>query len=304
MRSFFAGLVGALLVAATQVAAAPPLVSPSWLASRLDTPDVVVLDIRNDIDGGGVEAYRQAHIPGAVHSSYTADGWRVARDGVPGMLPPIQDLEALVGGLGIRPDDHVVIVHAGTGASDFGSAARVFWTFEQLGHEAVSILDGGMRAWSAADLPAETGAVTPSPVAYRADPPAEPLLGAAEVAARLEREATLVDARPEAQFDGAEKHPAAARAGHVPGAEHFDQAQWFDAQTGARRDPAEVADALPPALREGDQEVVSYCNTGHWAATNWFMLSQVLGRDNVSLYDGSMTEWSQDPSRPVATAVE
>lgn len=47
--------------------------------------------------------------------------------------------------------------------------------------------------------------------------------------------------------------------------------------------------------------VVSYCNTGHSAAANWFVLSEVLGRDEVALYDGSMTDWTQDPDRPVAT---
>jgi thiosulfate/3-mercaptopyruvate sulfurtransferase len=296
-----AAAVGAV---ATTAAAAPPLVSPEWLEARLGADDLAVLDIRSAVDGGGAQAYRAGHVPGAVHSSYTADGWRVDADGVPGMLPPLADLEALVGGLGIDPADHVVVVHAGTGATDFGSAARVFWTFEQLGHAEVSILDGGMAAWTAdPDRPLAQGGTPVEPVAYDADPPAAAPLEDAGVLARLQAGATLVDARPAAQFTGAAKHDAAARAGHIPGAAHFDQARWFTPD-GERRSAETVTAELPGTVAHGDGEVVSYCNTGHWAATNWFMLSQVLGRENVTLYDGSMTAWTRDPTRPVATRTE
>jgi len=303
MRCLLSAAVGAVAIATT-AAAAPPLVSAEWLESRLGAGDLAVLDIRNAIDGGAATAYRAGHIPGAVHSSYTEDGWRTPRDGVPGMLPPISDLEALVGGLGIDASDHVVVVHAGTGATDFGSAARVFWTFEQLGHAEVSILDGGMAAWTAdPSRPLAQGVAAVSPVAYTAEPPAAAPLGTADVAARLEGGAALLDARPTDQFDGAAKHAAATRAGHVPGAASFPQSRWFEA-SGARRDAEAVATELPEAVANGDGEVVSYCNTGHWAATNWFMLSRVLGRENVTLYDGSMTAWTRDPERPVATPSE
>ncbi len=302
MRAIVVATAG--LALAGTATAAPPLVDAAWLAARLDEPDVAVLDIRNAIDGGGATAYRAGHVPGAVHSSYTEDGWRRPHDGVPGMLPPIADLEALVGGLGIDASDHVVIVHAGTGATDFGSAARVFWTFEQLGHAEVSILDGGMAAWTAdPSRPLARGVEAVSPVAYEAEPPAAAPLDTADVAARLDGGAALLDARPTDQFDGVAKHAAATRAGHVPGAANFPQSRWFDA-SGERRDADAVAAELPDAVANGEGEVVSYCNTGHWAATNWFMLGRVLGRENVTLYDGSMTAWTQDPDRPVAKSSE
>ena len=60
-----------------------PLVSTSWLKQHLQDPDVLVLDIRSAIDGGGADAYQKAHIPGAVHSDYDKAGWRVTRGGVP-----------------------------------------------------------------------------------------------------------------------------------------------------------------------------------------------------------------------------
>lgn len=292
----------ATLVAGGGALASEPLVDAEWLERRLGAPDLAVLDIRNRIDGGSSAVFRAGHVPGAVHSSYSEDGWRVAVDGVPGMLPPFADLEALIGGLGIDERDHVVIVHGGVSSSDFGSAARVYWTFQQLGHAAVSILDGGFRAWTAdPDRPVAQGAPAIAPVDYVAAVPANTNATADEVLAALDGGATLLDGRPADQFSGESKHGAARVSGHIPGALNFSQAQWFDPASGAMQDVAAVAASLPAAVRAGEDPVISYCNTGHWAATNWFVLSELLGRADVRLYDGSMTEWTADPTRPVAT---
>ena len=157
-----AALFGALTLSAA-AGSAPPLVSPQWLKAQLSNPGLVVLDIRSAIDGGGAEAYAKAHIPGAVHSDYDKAGWRVTRNGVPFMLPTLAELEKLIGETGIDEDNHVVVVPAGVHATDFGSAARVYWTLKVAGHPAVSILDGGFAAWQAASYPAQTGKNPPSP---------------------------------------------------------------------------------------------------------------------------------------------
>src|ERR1022692_42307 len=78
-----------------QAAGATPLVSADWLAVHRANPDIVVLDIRSAIDGGGSEVYAKAHIPGAVHSDYDKAGWRVTRNGVPFSLPSVAELEKL-----------------------------------------------------------------------------------------------------------------------------------------------------------------------------------------------------------------
>ena len=116
-----------------------------WLREHRTNPDVLVLDIRSAIDGGGVDAYARDHIPGAVHSDYDKGGWRVARNGVPFMLPSAAELEALFSDLGIDEDIHVVLVPAGVHVLDFGSAARAYWTLKVAGHRRVSIFDGGIR---------------------------------------------------------------------------------------------------------------------------------------------------------------
>ena len=122
-----------------------PLVSTTWLKQHLQDPDVLVLDVRSAIDGGGAEAYQKGHIPGAVHSDYDKAGWRVTRGGVPFMLPTLPELEKLIGELGIDEDTHVVVVPAGVHYTDFGAAARTYWTLKVAGVSKVSILDGGYR---------------------------------------------------------------------------------------------------------------------------------------------------------------
>ena len=274
-----------------------PLVSVQWLQDHRSDPAIVVLDVRSTIDGGGAEAFVKAHIPGAIHSDYDKAGWRVTRNGVPFMLPTAAELEKLIGETGIDEDSRVIVVPAGVSATDFGAAARIYWTFKVAGHPAVSILDGGFAAWQAASYPVESGKSTPSPKIFSVKLD-EGLLAQLEVVERNEH-ATLVDARPVSYFEGKEKAPAAKAYGHIPGAISLDSASFYDPETNRLR-PKEQLARIAAALPSGP--VVAYCNTGHWAATDWFVLSAVLGRPDVRLYDGSMVEWTADPHRPVASS--
>lgn len=279
-----------------------PLVDVTWVKTNGDRDDVVILDIRNKIDGGSAKTFAAGHIPGAVYSNYLEAGWRTKVEGVIGQTPETGKLEQLIGSLGIDNDTKVVIMPAGVNSTDFGSAARIYWTFNYLGHDKVAILDGGYRAWTAdAANPIETGPPTsPTPKIFEAKVRPELLVNAATVEAALGDDGTvLLDGRPDQQFQGKAKHDAAKAAGHIPGATHFDQATTFDDKTGKLIDIAKLETLLPPGLENDDKEVLSYCNTGHWASVNWFVMSEVLGKKNVKLYDGSMVEWTQDASRPV-----
>ncbi len=272
-----------------------PLVSPQWLAAHAS--DVCVLDIRSAVDGGGAAAYEQAHVPGAVHTDYVKDGWRAAKGMATGLLPDRAHLADLFARCGITPARHVVIAGAGTSPGDFSAAARVYWTLKVAGHRAQSILDGGMAAWLAAGLPVESGRRAPPPTAaypvqfvdsLRAD------LVAVEHAV-AKRDAILLDTRSTSYFEGREKSPQAKRPGRLPHAVHLDHALAFDPATRRLKPPAELERLFVlPA-----QPTVSYCNTGHQAATSWFVLSEVLRRPQVRLYDGSMSEWTEDDARPV-----
>jgi thiosulfate/3-mercaptopyruvate sulfurtransferase len=275
-----------------------PLVSPQWLKASLKNPNLVVLDIRSAIDGGGVEVYSQGHIPGAVHSDYDKGGWRVTRNGVPFMLPTVAELEKVIGETGIDEDNHVVIVPAGVHVLDFGSAARVYWTLKVAGLVRVSILDGGFAAWKNDPAnPIETGINRPAPKIFTATLDKNLFVQADEVErASKFGNATLLDARPSTFFAGKDKAPAAKAYGRIPGARNIDSAEFYDPNLNRLRSRDELA-AIAAVLP--DNPTVNYCNTGHWASTNWFVLSELLGRKRVTLYYGSMVEWTADARHPV-----
>jgi thiosulfate/3-mercaptopyruvate sulfurtransferase len=277
-----------------------PLVSTGWLKQHFQDPDVLVLDIRSAIDGGGTEAYLKAHIPGAIHSDYDKAGWRVTRGGVPFMLPTLPELEKLIGELGIDEDTHVIVVPAGVHYTDFGAAARAYWTLKVTGVAKVSILDGGFAAWIGEGQATESGPSKPSPKIFTASLNKALLAESGEVL-KIEQGggATLIDARPASFFAGKERAPAAKAYGHIPGAVNVDSATFYDSHTNRLKPQAGLA-AIAAALPSGP--AVTYCNTGHWAATDWFVLSELLGRKDVRLYYGSMVDWTSDPNRPLASA--
>jgi thiosulfate/3-mercaptopyruvate sulfurtransferase len=286
--------------AAARADSVTPLVSAAWLKEHLKDPDVFVLDVRSAIDGGGVEAYQKGHIPGAIHSDYDKAGWRVTRGGVPFMLPTLAELEKLIGELGIDEDTHVVVVPAGVHFTDFGSAARTYWTLKVAGLSRVSILDGGYAAWTAGQNAIETGPSKPSPKIFTATLNKALLAEGADVQ-KIEQSggATLIDSRPASFFVGKQKAPAAQAYGHIPGAVNVDSATFYDSKSNRLKPRAELV-SIAAALPNGP--AVTYCNTGHWAATDWFVLSEILGRGDVRLYYGSMVDWTSDGGRPLASA--
>jgi len=170
-----------------------------------------------------------------------------------------------------------------------------------FGHDNVSILDGGFAAWKAA-YPAqvEGGApVAPAPGDFTASFQPQGYVSTEDVKkiVAAEESATLLDGRTTEQFLGDAKHPKAAAGGHIPGATLLFQEMAYNTDTNRLKSVPELAGIYGEI--DADLPIVSYCNTGHWAATNWFVLSEVLGRKDVRLYDGSMVEWTADGSNPL-----
>ena len=291
------------LLIAPSYAFANPLVSPTWLSENLDDEKVVIIDLRSRIDGGSYETFLAGHIPGSIYSDYLKEGWRVDRDGVIGLLPEAEQFQLLARRLGVSDDTHVVFVPAGVSSSDFGSAARAYWTFKVFGHNNLSILDGGFTAWRDF-IPAkiEIGAfVAPKPGNFVARFNPEFYIGTSHVAEFVANpgQALLVDGRTHEQFYAGGKHPKAAKAGRIPSAVLMDQDNAYSLKSNRLKSRDELASIYGDL---GDKTIVSYCNTGHWAATNWFVMSEILGQKNVKLYDGSMVEWTANSDLPLDTS--
>jgi thiosulfate/3-mercaptopyruvate sulfurtransferase len=297
-RSLRSAVLAVTLATLACLAHAAPIIEPTELATRLDGPParggpLRIVDIRDGRDASGQTPYALGHLPGAVHAPYSQ--WRGPQDN-PGRPLDAAALTALIQRLGIERDTDVVIVHAGRDATDFGAAARVYWTLKTAGLSRLSILNGGIGAWRAAGRPLVTHSEPVRPSAYVAQVDTR-LIATREQVARAQAAGTvkLVDARPKAFFEGETRHAAARAPGTIAGASHLDSAAWFAAGRGVLLAQAELrrvaaANGLEPGSAA---DSVAFCNTGHWAATNWFVMSEMLGERNVSLYAESIVDWSR-----------
>ncbi|MBS9405524.1 sulfurtransferase [Halomonas sp. TRM85114] len=282
-----------------------PLVDAAWLEGQLGSDDLVVLDVRSAIDdGGNRESFEAARIPGSRYSSYTDAGWREERDGVAGLMPAGDDLEVLIGGQGIDNADTMVVVPAGTGPTDVGSAARIYWTFEALGHDEVTILNGGFAGWEQQGLEVARGPVeAPEAASFEGSLRESLLATTEEVATAREADEQLVDARPPAFYKGETQSPAARVPGTIPGSVNLPHDGSFEERDGAYYlQPDSLKARIDNLGLDHEAPTVAFCNTGHWAASGWFQLSEIGGLENVTMHDGSMAAWTRDDERPVQLA--
>ena len=285
MRHLYSFLCALLLPLA---AAAQPLITPAELAAKAGDPSLRIVDIR--VEDGNPAAFARGHIPGALSAPYAK--WRGPKEN-PGALPDTPALTALIRGLGIDAATPVVVVYEGADATEFGAAARVYWTLKAAGLNQLAILNGGMKAWRAAGLAVTTDNVAVSPSNYIVVLDPKVIATQDEVAQAAASGSVLLDARPPSYFFGEARHAAARTPGTLVGAKNVAHDVWFVKDSATLKPVAEVQQV---AAREGIdtlQPTVSFCNTGHWAATNWFVLSEVIGQKDVKLYPESMVGWSR-----------
>lgn len=277
------------------------LVSTAELAAALPGGRILVADCTFDLDDteAGRRAYLEAHVPGAVHVRLDED-LSGSADGSNGRhpLPDREVLAARLRALGLSNDMQVVAYDRSGGFY----AARLWWELRWLGHEAVAVLDGGFDAWLRADFAIESGeAPTPVPGYFAAGTSLEPEpVSVDEIMADLPgRDMFVVDARDAARFAGA-ANPLDTASGHIPGAaNHF-----FRNNIGADGRvlaPEGLRRNFEPLLaKAGERTLVSQCGSGVTACHNLLAL-RLAGIEGGRLYPGSWSEWTSDPSRPIAT---
>lgn len=269
--------------AASAALAAQPLVSPAQLKALADA-GARVIDVREG------PAYAMQHVPGAVSAPYPR--WRATGKN-PGLPPTLPELTALVQELGLTPDTPVVIVYTGIDATDFGGAARVYWTLKSLGARQLAILNGGLTAWKAAGLPVSEQPATAARSTWQPQFNPQWMATRQQVRASLDEAGVLrVDARPAPFYQGRIATDLARARGTLPGAVNLDSENWFELGSAALMDKAGLQDEADKLNAGADQPIIAFCNAGHWSATDWFVLSEVLGRAKVRMYPGSIIDWS------------
>jgi thiosulfate/3-mercaptopyruvate sulfurtransferase len=263
------------------------LVEPDWLIQHLGDPHLRVVEV--DVSR---TAYGDGHIDGAVL-------WNVYRDlkDAEYRLVGAASLEQLLARSGIRPDSTVVF---------YGYApAMGFWLMRLYGHRDVHILNCSRDGWRAQGHPWSTTMIPPANGRYP--------LADEDQRIRADRLAvqraigdpvtTLVDVRSGAEFTGDRFWPSGAvepngRAGHIPSAVHQPIDDLYD-QHGAFQSPDQLRSVFSSIDLDSSHEVITYCTIGGRAATAWFVLTQLLGRNRVRVYDGSWAEWGRMIDTPV-----
>ncbi|MDO9315888.1 MAG: sulfurtransferase [Burkholderiaceae bacterium] len=278
------------------------LIDPEALLSLTGRSEpALILDTSFDLadPAAGERAFLGAHLPGAHHVHLDRDlcGAKTGHNGRH-PLPERGVFATTAGRLGITPATQVV-VYDRQGAM---YAARLWWMLRWLGHEAVAVLDGGFAAWQAIGGAVESSAVvaaTPQPAYPVVGQPSPPMhtVDAETLQSQLDRVA-LIDARAPERFRG-DVEPLDAQAGHIPGARNRFFKDNLAASGRFKSAEALRAEFLVLIGTRPAAEVVHQCGSGVTACHNLLAMA-VAGLDGAALYPGSWSEWSSDPTRPVA----
>ena len=274
------------------------LISTEHLAAHLDSSWAVV-DCRYDLKDElwGLTQYRSSHIPGAVYASLSED-LASTPSGTNGRhpIPPTPVMEATFSRLGIGSDVQVVVYDQETGMF----ASRLWWMLRYLGHDAAAVLDGGWSKWVREGRPTRSGNERRATAKFIARPRPDWRVDVHAVEHALgDPSRLLVDARAPERYEG-RSEPLDRLPGHIPGAaNHFYKSTL--AEDGTLLPPAELREQVTRVLggRTPDQ-VVMYCGSGVSACVNLLAMEHA-GLHGAKLYPGSWSEWSSDPTRPVAT---
>ncbi|MFD1713657.1 sulfurtransferase [Amnibacterium flavum] len=273
------------------------LVSTEWLAEHLGEPGLVVVESDED-----VLLYEVGHIPGAVKIDWHTElNDPVSRDYIDG-----EGFAELLRSKGISRDSTVVFY----GDKSNWWAAYALWVFTLFGHEDVRLLDGGRAKWEAEGREFTTDAPSVTPSDY-------PVVERDDLAVRAFKDDVLlhlgnplIDVRSPEEFSGerttAPAYPeeGALRAGHIPSAQNVPWAKAA-ADDGTFRTRAELeAIYIDGAGLKPDDSVIAYCRIGERSSHTWFVLTHLLGFDEVRNYDGSWTEWGSAVRVPIVKGAE
>lgn len=273
------------------------LVETDWLEKHLGAPGLVVLDASWTMPGEpktGYDIYREQHMPGAHF--FDIEDLSDASSPYPHMLPAPEKFSSRMRKIGVGDGMKIVVYdHKG-----IFSAPRAWWMFRVMGHEDVSVLNGGLVKWLAEGRPTESG-----PAALRSErhfatrKNSELVRDISDMLKAVgDGHSQIVDARSKARFHGQEVEPRPVpRVGHMPGA-HNVPAGSLIAGNGVMKPAAEIRAIFESAGINPEKPVITTCGSGITACILALGLA-VAGNEYASVYDGSWAEWSAVPSAPV-----
>ncbi len=269
------------------------LVSTEWVAEHGGDANVRLIEV--DVD---TAAYEQGHIAGAVGWNWQSQLQQsVRRD-----LLSKEEMEGLLGGSGVSNDATVVVY----GDNNNWFAAWAFWQIRYYGHTNVKLMNGGRAKWEAEGRPMTTDVPSYAATNFTAKDPDESIRAYRDqvLAAVSAGSTALVDVRSPAEFSGELLAPpnlpqeGSQRGGHIPGAANIPWGQAAN-EDGTFKSADELAELYGGKGVDGSRDTIAYCRIGERSSHTWFVLTQLLGYENVRNYDGSWTEWGSIVGAPI-----
>ena len=269
------------------------LVSTDWVAEHGADDNVRLVEV--DVD---TSSYDQGHIAGAVGWNWQSQLQEtVSRD-----LVSKEGMEQLLGSSGI--DNGTIVILYGDNNNWF--AAWAFWQMKYYGHDDVRLMNGGRAKWEAEGRALTTAAANPSINSYTAKAPNEDIrVYRDQVLSKVSvGNISLVDVRAPAEYSGELLAPenlpqeGSQRGGHIPSAANIPWGQAV-AEDGTFKSADELKTLYGGKGIDGTQETIAYCRIGERSSHTWFVLTQLLGYNNVRNYDGSWTEWGSIVGAPI-----
>jgi thiosulfate/3-mercaptopyruvate sulfurtransferase len=269
------------------------LVSTQWAEDNLDAPNTVFVEVDED-----TSAYDGGHVPGAVKLDWKQD----LQDPVRRDFVNKEQFEKLLSAKGIGNDDTVVLY----GGNNNWFAAYAYWYFKLYGHDAVKLVDGGRKKWELDGRELSKDEVSRPATTYTAKEQDSSIRAFRDEVVAAIGVQNLVDVRSPDEFSGKLLAPAhlpqeqAQRGGHIPTAVNVP---WSKAanEDGTFKSDDELATIYGEAGFEDGKDTIAYCRIGERSSHTWFVLRELLGKENVKNYDGSWTEYGSLIGVPVET---
>jgi thiosulfate/3-mercaptopyruvate sulfurtransferase len=275
------------------------LTETDQLVAELDAPDFVIIDGSWHMPSDGRNAraeYLEEHIPGAIF--FDIDEIADTKSKLPHMLPPPEKFSSRMRSMGIGDGSRVVVYDT----AGLFSAARVWWTFRVMGHDDVTVLNGGLPKWKREGLPLESGEPRlRSTRHFTSRRNADLVRDVFDMKTLLkDHSAQIVDARSAERFAGKAQEPRPGlRSGHIPGAHNLPYAKLLK-QDGTLKSQAQIEALFSQAGVDLSKPVVTSCGSGITASVLALALAEI-GHRRTAVYDGSWSEWGADEKLPIET---
>jgi len=294
-KKFLCYIICVLVLFEISILEAQSLVNVNWLEGKTCDDNLIVLEVHR-----GKKDYELAHIPCSIYTNFYKNGWRENRGKAYLLLPSVTKLVKVIEDHGISNKDRVIIASSGKGKYGAAEAAAIYYTLKYLGHNNVSILNGGIPAWTNDwDRDTETGFEEPKRGYFIPDINTDIYADKDDVLLYIKQKKQLIDARFSDKYLGINSSSDSMRKGTIPGAINIPYIWLLKNNTLYFHNKNNLKKIFDFSRIKSNEPLISFCDAGLESALIWFISSEILENPKAQLYESSLAEWSIDTSLPM-----